>query len=223
MQHAAFPARPVDATGAGDVFAAAFLLHYAENRDPTAACRYANAAAACSIEHVGASSIPTRRQIESRLPVPVGSLAASIGHQQGFTLMPDPVHFNCHGTQIHISWPPTSRMRGTSPRDTAFLIPFPLRRPSHRRTGQALRNSDRSRTICSLSPGGCLISRLDKQNRASTGSARTGFAFSVRPEPVEGQVYTEQCWPPFDVNSKRRGDKPPRYGVSCPLSIEGEG
>ena len=67
MQHAAFPAQPVDATGAGDVFAAAFLLHYAENRDPTAACRYANAAAACSIEHVGASSIPTRRQIEARL------------------------------------------------------------------------------------------------------------------------------------------------------------
>ncbi len=52
-----------------------------------------------------------------------------------------------------------------------------------------------------LSLGGCLKSRLDRQNRASTRSARTGFAFSVRPrivygagsEPVEGQVYTEQC------------------------------
>ncbi len=66
-QHPAFASRPVDMTGAGDVFAAAFLLHYAENRDPAAACRYANAAAACSIEHVGASGIPNRGQVDARL------------------------------------------------------------------------------------------------------------------------------------------------------------
>ncbi len=66
-QHPAFASRPVDMTGAGDVFAAAFLLHYAENRDPAAACRYANAAAACSIEHAGASGIPTREQVDTRL------------------------------------------------------------------------------------------------------------------------------------------------------------
>ena len=66
---------------------------------------------------------------------------------------------------------------------------------------RTLRNIGRMRENRSLSLGGCLISRLDKQNRASTGSARTGFTFSVRPrivygagsEPVEGQVYTEQC------------------------------
>ena len=66
-QHAAYASRPVDTTGAGDIFAAAFLLHYAENRDPAAACRYANAAAACSIEHVGASGIPNRGQVDARL------------------------------------------------------------------------------------------------------------------------------------------------------------
>lgn len=65
--HAAFPSQPLDMTGAGDVFAAAFLLHYAENRDPAAACRCANAAAACSIEHVGASGIPSREEVRERL------------------------------------------------------------------------------------------------------------------------------------------------------------
>ena len=65
--HAGFAARSVDPTGAGDVFAAAFLLQYAACRDVTAACRYANAAAACSIEHIGASGMPTRRQVEVRL------------------------------------------------------------------------------------------------------------------------------------------------------------
>ena len=63
----ALPAIPADPTGAGDIFAAAFLLHYAEHSDPAAACRYANAAAACSIEHFGASGIPAREQVEARL------------------------------------------------------------------------------------------------------------------------------------------------------------
>ncbi len=65
--HAAFGAEPVDETGAGDVFAAAFLLTYATSRDPAASCRYANAAAACSIEHVGIAGIPTRRQVAARM------------------------------------------------------------------------------------------------------------------------------------------------------------
>lgn len=63
----ALPAQPVDLTGAGDVFAAAFLLRLAASGDPIAACYYANAAAACSIEHVGASGIPTLQQVEARL------------------------------------------------------------------------------------------------------------------------------------------------------------
>ena len=63
----ALPARPVDLTGAGDVFAAAFMLKFAESGDPIAAFSYANAAAACSIERVGASGMPTVRQVEARL------------------------------------------------------------------------------------------------------------------------------------------------------------
>lgn len=63
----ALPAQPVDLTGAGDIFAAAFMLCYAEFGDQVVAHYYANAAAACSIEHVGASGIPTFQQAKARL------------------------------------------------------------------------------------------------------------------------------------------------------------
>ena len=63
----AAPARDVDPTGAGDVFAAAFLITYAASGDPLAAGHCANAAAACSIEHAGAHGIPTWEQVTARL------------------------------------------------------------------------------------------------------------------------------------------------------------
>ncbi len=66
-RHAAFPANPRDPTGAGDIFAAAFLLHYAAKRDAAAACQHANAAAACSIERVGADEMPTPAQVAARM------------------------------------------------------------------------------------------------------------------------------------------------------------
>ena len=62
----AFPGYPVaelDPTGAGDVFAAAFLCHLRTGGDPRAAADFANRVAALSIEHPGASGIPTREQI----------------------------------------------------------------------------------------------------------------------------------------------------------------
>jgi len=66
----AFAARPVqvvDPTGAGDVFAAAFLVRYAETRDAAEAARFANVTASFSIEGVGISTIPTRAQVEAWL------------------------------------------------------------------------------------------------------------------------------------------------------------
>lgn len=69
---AALPAQPVDLTGAGDIFAAAFMLCYAEFGDQVAAHYLANAAAACSIEHVGASGIPTLQQAKARLRLAKG-------------------------------------------------------------------------------------------------------------------------------------------------------
>ncbi|MCC7354715.1 MAG: ribokinase [Anaerolineae bacterium] len=62
------PAREVDPTGAGDVFAAAFLVRWHETGDPVAAARFANVVASFSVESPGLSAIPTRAQVEDYLP-----------------------------------------------------------------------------------------------------------------------------------------------------------
>jgi sugar/nucleoside kinase (ribokinase family) len=63
----AFPAREVDPTGAGDVFAAAFLVRYHETRDVAEATRFASAASACSVEGIGTERVGTREEVEARL------------------------------------------------------------------------------------------------------------------------------------------------------------
>jgi sugar/nucleoside kinase (ribokinase family) len=63
----AFPAREVDPTGAGDVFAAAFLARYHETDDIADATRFASAAAAWSVEHEGTRGVADRPAIEARL------------------------------------------------------------------------------------------------------------------------------------------------------------
>jgi len=60
-------ARSVDPTGAGDIFAAAFLVRLAETGNPHIAARFANAAASLSIEKTALSGIPTRAEVEERL------------------------------------------------------------------------------------------------------------------------------------------------------------
>jgi sugar/nucleoside kinase (ribokinase family) len=62
-----FPARPtqqVDPTGAGDVFAAAFLVRLAETHDPCEAARFANVVASFSVEKPGLLGIPLRSQVD---------------------------------------------------------------------------------------------------------------------------------------------------------------
>ena len=61
-----YPAKEVDPTGAGDVFAAAFLARYAETSDPFESMHFAAAAAACSVEGLGISRIPDRAAIAAR-------------------------------------------------------------------------------------------------------------------------------------------------------------
>ncbi len=61
------PAVEVDPTGAGDVFAAAFLLRLAETRDPVQAARFANVVASMSIEAPGMEGIPERGRVEAWL------------------------------------------------------------------------------------------------------------------------------------------------------------
>jgi sugar/nucleoside kinase (ribokinase family) len=61
-----FPARPVlevDPTGAGDIFAAAYLVHLEETGDPWESARFANCVASFSVAKSGMDGIPTAEQI----------------------------------------------------------------------------------------------------------------------------------------------------------------
>lgn len=63
------PAQEVDATGAGDVFAAAFLVEYQRQGDPWEAARFAACAAALRVEGRGLDAIPSRAAVEARLAI----------------------------------------------------------------------------------------------------------------------------------------------------------
>jgi len=57
----------VDATGAGDVFAAAFFIRLLKTHDPWEAARFATLIAARSVTRVGLAGIPTPQEIEASL------------------------------------------------------------------------------------------------------------------------------------------------------------
>ncbi|HUM28048.1 MAG TPA: carbohydrate kinase family protein, partial [Anaerolineales bacterium] len=57
----------VDATGAGDIFAAAFFIRLYATRDPWEAARFATQLAARSVTRVGLNGIPTKDEIEECL------------------------------------------------------------------------------------------------------------------------------------------------------------
>lgn len=63
----ALPATPVDPTGAGDCFAAAFMVRLAETDDVALAMRFALAAGALAVEGSGIAGLPTREAIEARM------------------------------------------------------------------------------------------------------------------------------------------------------------
>jgi sugar/nucleoside kinase (ribokinase family) len=59
------PAQPVDPTGAGDVFAAAFFVRLHENDDLWQAAYFANVTASMAIERFGPEGAPTRAEVEA--------------------------------------------------------------------------------------------------------------------------------------------------------------
>lgn len=69
----AYGAKEIDPTGAGDVFAAAFLVHLHRHGDPRAAVDFANCVASLSIEHLGTTGIPSMEDVEKRMGVEEGS------------------------------------------------------------------------------------------------------------------------------------------------------
>ena len=56
-----------DPTGAGDVFAAAFLVRYQETGNPLEAAAFAACAASCAVEGVGATSLGDRAEVMRRM------------------------------------------------------------------------------------------------------------------------------------------------------------
>jgi hypothetical protein len=67
-----FPAREVievDPTGAGDVYAAAYLVRLEETGDPWEAAHFANCVASFSVEKAGVAGIPSRQQVEACLQI----------------------------------------------------------------------------------------------------------------------------------------------------------
>jgi len=63
----AFKVKVFDPTGAGDVFATAFLHKYGQTKNPHEASRFANCAASFIVEKEGTSGIPNVQQINERL------------------------------------------------------------------------------------------------------------------------------------------------------------
>jgi hypothetical protein len=63
----AFPQEEVDPTGAGDVFAAAFMVALSESGDVAVAARFGGAAASLSVGGEGAAAVATRDEIEQVL------------------------------------------------------------------------------------------------------------------------------------------------------------
>lgn len=59
--------KEVDATGAGDIFAAAFFVRLLTTRDPWEAARFATNLAANSVTRAGLNGIPTQKEVENCL------------------------------------------------------------------------------------------------------------------------------------------------------------
>jgi sugar/nucleoside kinase (ribokinase family) len=62
----AYATDEVDPTGAGDVFAAAFLIRLRETDDPDQATRFANCVASFAVEGPGTTTLPTLEQVRRR-------------------------------------------------------------------------------------------------------------------------------------------------------------
>lgn len=66
------PAHPIDPTGAGDVFAAAFFIELFESGSLWHAARFANVTASMAIERPGPEGAPSRDEVEAYLGQGVG-------------------------------------------------------------------------------------------------------------------------------------------------------
>lgn len=59
------PASEVDPTGAGDIFATAFIIRLQETGDPIESARFANVTASYGVEHLGVFGVPSRATVKA--------------------------------------------------------------------------------------------------------------------------------------------------------------
>jgi hypothetical protein len=64
----AVESKPVDFTGAGDIWAASFVIALSQGKSPVEAGIYASTASAIAIESIGLSGNPSPDEISARLP-----------------------------------------------------------------------------------------------------------------------------------------------------------
>ena len=69
LESVAYPVNEVDPTGAGDVFAAAFLIKYHETHSSPDALNFAHCVASFAVEGKGTTRIPTLDEVYERLKV----------------------------------------------------------------------------------------------------------------------------------------------------------
>lgn len=79
LDQPAFAANETDPTGAGDVFAAAFLCALHDTGDIATAAQFACAAGACAVEQSGLAGVPSSEQIIKRLQSNPSPLAGEAG------------------------------------------------------------------------------------------------------------------------------------------------
>ncbi len=62
----AFPAKEIDPTGAGDVFAAAFSIKFSETKDVALSVKFAHCTASMTVEKSGMACVPNKKMVEER-------------------------------------------------------------------------------------------------------------------------------------------------------------
>ena len=59
--------KTVDSTGAGDAYAAGFIVEYLRTKDPKRSALFASCVASFVVEGIGAATLPTREMVTRRL------------------------------------------------------------------------------------------------------------------------------------------------------------
>ena len=67
IESSSYSVKEVDPTGAGDVFAAAFLINYHDTGSSVSALNFAHCVASFAVEGRGLTAIPTLKQVENRI------------------------------------------------------------------------------------------------------------------------------------------------------------